>query len=97
MPAKEKEGEGQERQDDKACPLQVYREEQDAWLGAVLARVAKNMRATALAADAENRKAGRKAATLENCGGSLQRVFASAIGGSESFPASTESSPDSPC
>lgn len=59
----------------------VYREEQEAWLGAVLARLAKNMRATALAADAENRKAGRKAATLENCGGSLQRVFASAIGG----------------
>jgi hypothetical protein len=64
----------------------VYRESQEAWLGGVLAKLAKNMRATALAADAENRRLGKKAAALENCGGSLQRVFASAIGGSKFIP-----------
>lgn len=45
--------------------------------------LAHNMRAVALAADTEVRSSGRKATMLENCGGSLQRVFASAIGGSE--------------
>lgn len=63
--------------------LQVYREETVAWLGGPLEGLAKNMRTVALAADAEARNAGRKAGALENCGGSLQRVFATAIAGSE--------------
>lgn len=63
--------------------LQVYREEKEPWLGFPLEGLAKNMRAVALAANAEARKSGRKSGALENCGSSLQRVFATAIGGSE--------------
>ena len=53
---------------------------------APLEGLAHNMRAVALAADADCQKAGRKAGTLENCGGSLQRVFASAISGGDQSP-----------
>ena len=62
--------------------MQVYREEKEAWLAGPLEGLAKNMRAVALTADGQARKAGRKAGALENCGGSLQRVFATAIAGS---------------
>lgn len=58
-----------------------FREDKEAWLVAPLEGLAHNIRAVALAADAESRKAGRKTSTLENCGSSLQRVFASAITG----------------
>lgn len=63
--------------------LQEYREDRDGWLAEPLTGLAHNMRSVALAADADARRAGRKSGTLENCGSSLQRVFASSIGGGE--------------
>ena len=70
--------------------VQIYREEKEPWLGGPLEGLGKNMRAVALAANAGAKKAGRKSGALENCGGSLQRIFATAIGGSRPFLKATQ-------
>lgn len=45
--------------------------------------LAKNLRSVALAADTIIRKLGKKPVVLEACGSSLQKIFATAIGGSK--------------
>ncbi len=62
---------------------QVYREARDAWLAGPLVQLAKNLRATAHDADTKSKNVGGRAAALESCGGSLQRIFSAAVAGSE--------------
>jgi len=69
------------------CPLQVFQEVQGGRMSRVIARVAENIRCTAMAADAAARAAGEGSDALELCGASLQRLFSALVRGSESSPA----------